>query len=418
MELGYFIFVSLYVRLIVVYGGFVFVVNMLSDILDVIDVVNCQVVVCVYVGVDLVSVVVCFDGWEVWVLNYVFDFVSVIDSDLLSLMYLQVVVIVQEFDCEWKVMSFDELMGIVFVNNQKVYVVFFLDNQIVVVDVGLCQVGKWLIIIVQDFCVIVVCGNWFYVLLFELNNKIQFFGGVKEDIDGDLVMFDVFVYLIQNNSKLLFGYVFDIIKYLKMFDCDFYVFDMIIDDFVEMVDILGMLFYGLMVDLQGCVFIVQMDVCNYVNGCFGIKKYGFVEMMNCVFLNQVICVVFGDEGVEQFIFFDFELVLFVQFELVQVLVIFYVVEVSDDDLIFFVLFVGLDKLVILDVDSGEIFGCVDVDVVLCGIVFVSVDDGWFLQVWVFNVVENMVLFVDVVDVVNFEVVEMVMLEDLSYLMIK
>lgn len=43
---------------------------------------------CVVVGIDLVSVVVWLDCFEVWVFNYILDSVSVIDIWLDSLIYL------------------------------------------------------------------------------------------------------------------------------------------------------------------------------------------------------------------------------------------------------------------------------------------------------------------------------------------
>ncbi|MEM1249880.1 MAG: hypothetical protein AAGK22_26130 [Acidobacteriota bacterium] len=417
-EVGHPTFVSPHAAPIAAHGGRVFVANTPSDTLDVLDAANRQVVARVPVGVDPVSVAVRPDGREVWVSNHVSDSVSVIDSDPSSPTYLQIVATVQEFDRERKATSFDEPMGIAFANNQKAYVALSSDNQIAVVDVASRKVSKRLTITAQDPRAIAVRGSRLYVLPFESNNKTQLSGGAKEDIDGDLVTFDVFAHSIQNNSKLSLGHVLDIVKHPKMPDRDLYVFDTTNDELVETVDTLGTLLYGLTVDSKGRVFIAQTDARNHANGRSGTKKHGLAEMMNRAFLNQVTRVAFGDEGAEQPTFFDLEPVPPAQPEPGQALATPYAVEMSDDDSTLVVSLAGSDKLVTLDADSGEILGRVDVDAVPRGIALVSADDGRPAQAWVLNAVENTVSLVDVADVANPEVVETVALEDPTHPTIK
>lgn len=54
----------------------------------------------------------------------------------------------------------------------------------------------------------------------------------------------------------MFGVVLDIVKYFNVFDCDLYVFDILMDEFIEVVELIGMLLYGFSVDLYGNVFVV------------------------------------------------------------------------------------------------------------------------------------------------------------------
>ena len=125
-----------------------------------------------------------------------------IDTDESSLTFLNVIATVQEFDTARKATSFDEPMGIAFASNEKAYVALSSANQIAVIDVGSREVTKRLTITAQDPREIVVREGKLYVIPFESNNQTQLSGGAAEDIDGDLVTFDIFEHSIRNNSKL------------------------------------------------------------------------------------------------------------------------------------------------------------------------------------------------------------------------
>ena len=185
--------------------GRVFVVNTPAGTLDVIDTATHEVRDRVNVGIDPVSVAIRPDGKEIWVSNHISDSVSVVDIDPTSPLYLQVVATVQAFDSQSRATQFDEPMGIAFANNEKAYVALSSDNQIAVVDVGTRQITNRLNITAQDPRAIKVRGDKLYVIPFESNNKTQLSGGMKDNIDGDLVTFDAVEHSIVTNSKLSLG---------------------------------------------------------------------------------------------------------------------------------------------------------------------------------------------------------------------
>ncbi|MFL2847118.1 MAG: YncE family protein, partial [Pseudohongiellaceae bacterium] len=224
-QIGHPSFVSPHASPIAVNNSLVFVANTPADTVDVIDSQTRDVIARVDVGVDPVSIARRPDGNEVWVSNHISDSVSVIDTDESSPTFLNVIATIQEFDTARKATSFDEPMGIAFASNEKAYVALSSDNQIAVIDVASREVTKRLTITAQDPREIVVRDGKLYVIPFESNNQTQLSGGAAQDIDGDLVTFDIFEHSIRNNSKLSLGHVIDVIKHPDMPDRDLYVFD-------------------------------------------------------------------------------------------------------------------------------------------------------------------------------------------------
>ena len=410
-QIGHPSFVSPHASPISVNNNLVFVANTPSDTVDVIDSQTRDVIARIDVGVDPVSIASRPDGKEVWVSNHISDSVSVIDTDESNPTFLHVIATVQEFDTGRKATNFDEPMGIAFASNEKAYVALSSDNQIAVIDVASREVTKRLTITAQDPREIVVRDGKLYVIPFESNNQTQLSGGAAEDIDGDLVTFDIFEHSIRNNSKLSLGHVIDVIKHPDMPDRDLYVFDTKTDELIETVDTLGTLLYGMTVDSQGRVFIAQTDARNDSNGRAGTEKHGLAEMGNRAFLNRITRVDFGGVDAQQKRFFDLEPLPPQQPDPVDALATPYGIKISEDDSTLFVSAAGSDKLITIDADSGEVLGRVAVDATPRGVALVSAEDGSPTQVWVLNAVENTVSLVDVSTTSNPRLIDTVELED-------
>ena len=410
-QIGHPSFVSPHASPIAINNNLVFVTNTPADTVDVIDPQTRDVIARVDVGVDPVSIAMRPDGKEVWVSNHISDSISVIDTDESSLTFLNVIATVQKFDTARKATSFDEPMGIAFASNEKAYVALSSANQIAVIDVGSREVTKRLTITAQDPREIVVRGGKLYVIPFESNNQTQLSGGAAEDIDGDLVTFDIFEHSIRNNNKLSLGHVVDVIKHPDMPDRDLYVFDTETDELIETVDTLGTLLYGMTVDSQGRVFIAQTDARNDANGRAGTKKHGLAEMENRAFLNRITRVDFGGSDAQEPRFFDLEPLPPQQPDPADALATPYGIEISEDDSTLFVSTAGSDKLITIDADSGVVLGRVAVDATPRGVAVISANDGSPIQAWVLNAVENTVSLVDVSTTSNPRLVDTVVLED-------
>ena len=410
-QIGHPSFVSPHASPIAINNNLVFVTNTPADTVDVIDPQTRDVIARIDVGVDPVSIARRPDGKEVWVSNHISDSISVIDTDESSLTFLNVIATVQEFDTARKATSFDEPMGIAFASNEKAYVALSSANQIAVIDVGSREVTKRLTITAQDPRDIVVREGKLYVIPFESNNQTQLSGGAAEDIDGDLVTFDIFEHSIRNNSKLSLGHVVDVIKHPNMPDRDLYVFDTETDELIETVDTLGTLLYGMTVDSQGRVFIAQTDARNDANGRAGTKKHGLAEMENRAFLNRITRVDFGGSGAQEPRFFDLEPLPPQQPDPADALATPYGIEISEDDSTLFVSTAGSDKLITIDADSGVVLGRVAIDATPRGVALISANDGSPIQAWVLNAVENTVSLVDVSTTSNPRLVDTVVLED-------
>lgn len=389
----------------------VYVVNTPSDTLDVIDIKTRKIVARVNVGIDPVGVALRPDGKEIWVSNHVSDSVSVIDLNLKSPTYLQVIATIQDFDPKTKATRFDEPVGIAFANNQKAYVALSSENQIAVINVATRKVSNRLEITAQDPRAITVRGDRLYVIPFESNNKTQLSGGAGDKIDGDLVTFDAWQHSVRVNNVLSLGHVVDIIKHPKVPDRDLYVFDTKTDKLIKTVDTLGTLLYGLAVDSNERVFIAQTDARNDVNGRSGTKKHSLKELENRAFLNQITSVSIKEGTVEKPKFFDLEPLPPRHPAKGQALATPFAIQVSEDDSTLVASAAGSDKLFTIDADSGEVLGRVAVGAVPRGIALGKSENGKPLVAWVYNAVANTVSVVDISDTASPKVVGFVPLHD-------
>ena len=160
------------------YDGHVFVVNTLSDTLDIINAELNQIVSRIATGIDPVSVEVRPDGKEVWVSNHISDSISVIDNDPKSPSYHNIVATIQAMNLEKKATMFDEPVDIAFANNDKAYVALSSTNEIAVINVKKRKVTKRIKITAQEPRAIKVKNDKLYVIPFESNNRTQLSGGV------------------------------------------------------------------------------------------------------------------------------------------------------------------------------------------------------------------------------------------------
>lgn len=420
-KVGHPTFVSPHASPIAVTDGRVFVVNTPADTVDVIDVASRKIVHRVNVGVDPVGIGVRPDGKEVWVSNHVSDSVSVIDSDLNSATYLQVVATVQDIDPTTRATRFDEPVGIAFAGNDKAYVALSSENQIAVVDVKNREITKRLTITAQDPRAIVVQGDRLYVIPFESNNKTQLSGGTGK-LDGDLVTFDAAEHAVRNNNVLSIGAVMDIVKHPKVPDRDLYVFDTKTDKLVEVVDTLGTLLYGLTVDSTGRVYVAQTDARNDANGRAGTKKHGLKELDNRAFLNQITTVdlapKYDTKRKASVAFIDLEPLPPEQPTPEQALATPFAIQVSGDDSTLVVSAAASDKLFTVDAATGKVLGQVETGAVPRGIALQNTDDGKATLAWVLNAVANTVSLVDVSDPNTPKAIDTITLHDPTHPAVK
>ena len=413
-EIGHPPFMSPHASPIALHGDRVFVVNTPSDTVDVIDAKTRKIVARIDVGIDPVSVAVRPDGKEVWVANHISDSVSVIDNDPESPTCFHVIATIQEFDPRTKATRFDEPVGIAFAGNEKAYVALSSENQIAVIDVPTRKITKRLSITAQDPRAIAVRDGRLYVIAFESNNQTQLSGGRKEEIDGDLVTFDIYEHSIRHNNILSLGHVTDIVKHPEVPDRDLYVFDTTTDKLIKTVDTLGTLLYGLAVDSAGRVFIAQTDARNDANGRAGTKKHGLAELENRAFLNQITRVKVEGDHSSKPEFFDLEPLLPSHPEPGKALATPFAIQISDDDSTLVVSAAGSDKVFTVDARSGKVLGRVDVDAVPRGIVLKSDADGKASQAWVLNAVANTVSLVDLSNPSALKTETTIALEDPSH----
>ena len=394
----------------------VFVANTPAGTLDVIDRMTQRIVARVSVGVDPVSVAVRPDGKEVWVSNHVSDSVSVVDSDVKSPTFLQVVATVQEFDPKTKATLFDEPVGIAFAGNDKAYVALSSENQIAVVDVASRKVSNRLKILAQEPRAIAVRGDRLYVIPFESNNKTQLSGGAKDKIDHQLVTFDAYEHSIKNNNVLSLGHVVDIVKHPQVPDRDLFVFDTKTDKPVATIDTLGTLLYGLTVDSKGHIYIAQTDARNDVNGRAGTKKHGLKELENRPFLNRITSVGFKLGIAERPVFFDLDTPLPPKrsekgrSEKGKALATPFAIEVSDDDRTLVASAAASDRLFTVDATTGAVLGRVEVGAGPRGIAL-ECKAGKPSRAWVLNALANSVSVVNLSDVANPKWITTITLED-------
>ena len=405
-ESGHPDFLSPHANPIVTTAGLVFVTNTPADTVDVIDAALSSIVTRIQVGVDPVGLAVRPDGMEVWAANHVSDSVSVIDTDVSSPTFLQVVATVQSFDGTTKATRFDEPVGIAFANDAKAYVALSSENQVAVVDVAARQVTGQLDITAQDPRALVVQSNRLYVAPFESGNQTQL-SGCTPFVPGQLCTFDA-----QANTSNIgsLNIVVDLVKNPAMPDRDLYVFDTTTDQLVETVDTLGTLLYGLAADSNGRIFVAQTDARNDSNGASGTASHALAEMENRAFLNRVTLVDFSGGNAAPPTFIDLEPLPPANPAAGQGRATPYAIQVSADDATLVVSAAHSQKIVTLDATTGAVLGEVTTGRGPRGIAL-EPSPGPLTRAWVLNALDNTVSIVDLNDPANPTVVGQVSLDD-------
>ena len=393
-DVGHLTFMSPHASPIAVAGGYVFVANTPADTVDVIDAASRTVTARIRVGVDPVGLAVRPDGKEVWVANHVSDSVNVIDTDVDSLTYLQVVATVQDIGSASGATRFDEPVGVAFASNEKAYVALSSENQVAIIDVAARRVTGRLDITAQDPRALAVRGDRLYVIPFESNNQTQV-SGCRGETDGELCTFDAQEHVVDNNNVLSLGITVDVVKHPDVPDRDLFVFDTATDELVEVVDTLGTLLYGLAVDSGGQVFVAQADARNDANGRAGTDGEGLAELENRAFLNRITRVDCGGDSCGSPEVIELEPLPPAHPAAGEALATPFAIEVSGDDSTLVVSAAGSDKLFTVDAATGEVLGRTAVGAVPRGLALQSNADGAPTSAWVLNAVANTVSLVDV-----------------------
>lgn len=405
---GHPLFLSPQFRPIVVQGRSVFVANTAADTVDVIDAESREVIARISVGIDPVCLAVRPDGKELWVANHVSDSINVIDLTSDRPTYLQVIATIQDFSRQGET-RFDEPVGIAFASNEKAYVALSSENEIAVIDTQERKISRRLKIPAQDPRAILVSDEKLLVLPFESNNRTQLSGGSRQDIDGELVTFDIWEHSIANNNVLSLGHKLDIVKHPEVPDHDLFVFDTKTDRLIETVDSLGTLLYGLAVDSRGGIWVAQTDARNDVNGRAGTKQHGLKELENRPFFNRVTRVTWDDHSHKVEIV-DLEPLPPSLPSEGQRFATPYAIEMLRGDAALVATASGSDLLFTLDPHSGEVLGQVQVGGIPQGIALdYQLDQE--PQAWVLNAGDNSVALVNLKQLDHPVLVATVPLED-------
>lgn len=399
-------------------GDLVYVVNTPADTLDVISPETNEVVFRINVGIDPVSVVIRPDGKEAWVSNHVSDSISVIDLDVESPFYHQIIATIQDVHPRSFSTRFDEPVGLAFANNRKAYVALGPANQIAVINVEERRVTKRLRINAQDPRAILVDGSRLYVTAFESGNKSQLSGCNPQDIDGDVCTYDAVQETHTTNNVLSLGFDADIVKNDKVPDRDLFIFSTVNDRLLDVVEGAGTLIYGLATDSERNVYLAQADARNVDNGRAGTLKHGLAEMENRAFLNQITQINCNRLPCEDPEFIELEPLPPDHPEPGMALATPFAVQISEDDSTLVATAAGSDKVFTLDLESGEVIGRVSVGHAPRGLVLTSDEEGVPLEAWVMNAVENSVSRIDLSSLTKPQLMSTIALDDPTSEMMK
>lgn len=399
-------------------GDRIYVVNTLSDTVDVLDTETYEILDRIRVGVEPVGIGIKPDGTEVWVSNHVSDSVSVIDSDSSNVTYHQVLHTIQVFDEDTRSTRFDEPVSIAFVNDEKAYVALSSTNEIAVVDVASREITARLSVTAQDPRAMVVRNERLYVIPFESNNQTGVSGCLPENMDTDPnCTFDADAHVVNapdgNAQSLSLNYVLDIVRDSRFPDRDLYIFDTETDELLEIVDTLGTLLYGIAVDSEGNVFVAQAEARNDANGKAGTEKHGLREMANRAFLNQITKVDCTGDTCNTPEFIDLEPLPPDHPERDEALATPFAIQISEDDMTIVATAAASDKVFTMSTESGEVLDQLIVDSIPRGLALINNDAGELHRAWVLNALANSVSVVDVSDPEELAVLETIQLEDPS-----
>lgn len=388
-------FASPHFNPLTIQDGLIYVTNTPADTVDVIDAATNNVVFRINVGIDPVSAVPRPRVDEIWVSNHVSDTISVINTDADSPFYHQVVATIQSVGQYSFSTEFDEPVGIAFSRDgRKAYVALGPSNKVAVINADGRYVTRRLSINAQDPRALVVRGTRLYVLAFESGNTSQLSGCNPGSIDGDVCTYDAVQETHTTNNVLSLYYDADIVRNPKVPDRDLFVFDTRNDRLLDQVEGTGTLLYGLTVDSKRNVYIAQAEARNDANGRAGTQKHGLAEMENRAFLNQITRVNCSTSRCEDPEFFELEPLPPDHPAPGMALATPFAVEITRDDSTLIGTAAGSDKLFVLDVESGDIVGRVDVGAVPRGLKLVYDSENALQEAWVLNAVANTVTRVD------------------------
>jgi len=248
-------------------GSRLFVANTTSNSVGILKASNLQPQGNVPVGLEPVSLAVRPGGTELWVSNHVSDSVSVIDVQAGSSTFGQVVETVQLLDTNG-VTLFDEPVGIAFAGPDKAYVALSSRNEIAIIDATTYSVTGTIAVRAQDPRAIAVRNGLLYVAAFESGNQTQLSACVAKNGTAQCTL-DQNDLLTFASSPNLPTATKNIIKDPQAPDRDLFVYSTATDQEVGVVQHMGTLLYGLVVDSTGTAYVTQTDARNDVNGLDG-----------------------------------------------------------------------------------------------------------------------------------------------------
>jgi YVTN family beta-propeller protein len=248
-------------------GLAVYVANTTSNSVSAILTSTFQVVGTFQAGLEPVSLAVRPGGQELWVSNHLSDSVSVIDLDLNSPSYGQVIETIQSLDASGAT-EFDEPVGIAFASSAKAYVALSSRNRIAVVDANNYAVTGFIEITAQEPRAIAVRNGKLYVAAFESGNKSQLSacGSAIPSPPCTLGLQELAAFAtnpnLPNETK-------EIISINPIPDRDLFIYNTSDESSVADGRRIGTLLYGLAVAADDTVYLTQTEARNLVNGAHG-----------------------------------------------------------------------------------------------------------------------------------------------------
>lgn len=387
-----------------------YVANTPADTLDVVDTATRQVIARIPTGIDPVSVAVRPDGKEVWVSNHVSDNVSVIDVDPSSPTRYHVVATVTAWsDAEPWVTAFDEPTGIAFASDDKAYVALSSRNRIAVVDVATRLVTKQIQVYAQEPRAIAVRGDRLFVIPFESGNRTELSGCL--DLSQPGCTFGLGILASNSNDAILTrNMVADIVRRPEAPDRDLFVYSTVDESPLFEVSSLGTLLYGIAVDSNGRVFIAQTEARNDANGLAGTEGDDLPEILNRMFLNQIVRVDCSSDCSSATVI-DLEPAPPLVPLPGQQLATPFGIRLSDDDTTVVAVAAGSSRLFTMDAATGAVLGRTAVGRIPRGLALDSNPDGTPGTAWVLNAIANTVSVVDVSDATSPVEVQEIPLDD-------
>jgi YVTN family beta-propeller protein len=224
------------------------------------------------VGLEPVSLAVRPDGLELWVSNHVSDSVSVVDTDVTSASYANVIETIQAFDANGAT-ELDEPVGVAFASNAKAYVALSSRNRIAVIDAAAYAVTGFIEITAQEPRAIAVRNGKLFVAAFESGNRSQLSACTSPDPNPDpsdqctLGIGELTEFATNPNLP---NEIKNIVELpLALPDRDLFVFSTADESLLSTAEHVGTLLYGLAVAANDTVYVSQTDARNLLNGPHG-----------------------------------------------------------------------------------------------------------------------------------------------------